>query len=677
MTWRAQLALVGTLCLTAFAGFAGLGWLHIIDSERAANRIETVLLPEISVLEEMRSAALAVFASTNEIILIHITNNYIDHLERHSEMPENTSAETMATGANAEDEDGKTLEIEQVADGRKQFLKAYRDFVDIVGPDPVVKAIQREWIYTWMVSQDIIQNIEDTVEMAEIEILRETLEGREIAMMALLGDVIRQTTAANYKSLDEATGTVRESAHYFSLVTFVGLLTLIGFALFTVRSLRRQEALLDDLRAESEKTAKALEDAETARNEAIRLSQTKSEFLAMMSHEIRTPMNGVIGMLELLKDTNPTAEQENYFEIIDASATALLTVINDILDLTRIQAGRIEIKPEPVDIGSLVHSVTDLVRAAVLNKGITLTVEIDPAVPHRPQLDPVRMRQVLTNIVGNAAKFTCQGSIDVSVWSANCKTIDGPVLFFAIKDTGPGIEPDMLREIFDPFTQSDSSLSRKHEGTGLGLSIAKGLIDSMHGQISVTSTPGVGSTFTLFVPLVSDATQAPPVPPLDTPNGAPAPKSNTPGIAPDHAATPGTTEPPKPKAHVNVLAVDDNPTNLLVAEKLVASMGYSVETAESGQEALDLVKQTNFDLILMDLQMPDMDGFQAMAAIRRELADSTPFRPMPPVVAMTAHASRIFAEESRERGMADHLSKPLTKSVLASCLDRYLGTPNR
>ena len=231
-------------------------------------------------------------------------------------------------------------------------------------------------------------------------------------------------------------------------------------------------------------------------------------------------------------------------------------------------------------------------------------------------------------------------------------------------DTGSGIEPEKLQEIFEPFTQSDSSLSRRHDGTGLGLSIAKGLVDGMHGQISVISTPGVGSTFTLYVPLVS----ADPVPSaLESGAAEDRPEGNGPASA----------ETQKETDHINVLAVDDNPTNLLVAEKMVASLGYSVATAGSGQDALEIVRRTNFDLILMDLQMPEMDGFQTMAAIRQLIADRAESRPMPPVVAMTAHASRIFAEESRERGMADHLSKPLTKAVLASCLEGYLGAPNR
>ena len=663
MPWRTQLALVATLCLSAFAGFAGLGWLHIADSQKAANRIETVLLPEISVLEEMRSAALGVISSTNEVLLIRLTDYFIEHMESHSEETGAGPAQDEASGSAKQVEEEIAQEIGQVAAGREQFLKASRDFVDIVGADASARAIQREWDATLAVSRTIIDSLRGTVDMTRIEDLREEFEEREIALLGLLSDVIRQTTAANYHSLDEATATVRQSVHYFTLVTVVGLLTLMGFALFTVRSMRRQEVLLDDLRAESEKTAKALQEAEIARNEAIRLSQTKSEFLAMMSHEIRTPMNGVIGMLELLKDTDPTEEQKSYFEIINTSANALLTVINDILDVTRIQAGRIEIKPEPVDIGELVHSVTNLVRAAALNKGITMAVEIDRTVPHRALLDPVRMRQVLTNIVGNAAKFTDQGSIDVSVWSAHCRTIGAPALFIAVHDTGPGIAPDKLQDIFDPFTQSDSSLSRRHEGTGLGLSIAKGLIDGMQGEISVTSTPGVGSTFTIRVPLVS----------ADAETAGNTPKSA--GLS--DGSIPPTSKADRPSDVINVLAVDDNPTNLLVAEKLVAALGYSVETADSGEEALEIVKRADVDLILMDLQMPGMDGFQTMAAIRREIANSAAFRPMPPVIAMTAHASSIFAEESRERGMADHLSKPLTKPALASCLEAYLGAPDR
>ncbi len=656
-----QLALVAAFCLLAFAGFAGLGWQRILEGQRAAERIQTVLLPEITVLEEMHTGALEVISSTNEVILIRVIEVHLDHLGIDGEDREET------------EEEEEEQELQQVAAGREKFLAGMQHFTALAGEGPMSRQIQVRWNAVETASGAILAETATGIHIQRVDELREDLEDAEIAMMTLLSDLIDQTTAANFRNLEAATATVQESARFFTLVAAVGTLTLIGFALFTVRSLRRRESLLEDLQAETDKTAAALEDAEHARNEAIRLSQAKTEFLAMMSHEIRTPMNGVIGMLELMKDTDLTGEQEEFVRIIDGSAAALLTVINDILDLTRIQAGRVDLRPEPVEVKELVCSVASLVRATTKKKGIALSVDFDETAPRLAQLDPVRMRQVLTNIVGNAAKFTDAGSIDISVWSSHCKTLNGPALYIAVNDTGPGIEDEKLAEIFDAFTQSDSSLSRRHEGTGLGLSIAKGLIEAMGGFVSVTSRLEVGSTFTIGVPLIAVAPEA------DGEDSQTAASGGT-GAASDALPAPAPASatavaPTAPAGRVDVLAVDDNPTNLLVAEKLVESLGYTVATAAGGEEALQIARRTEFDLILMDLQMPEMDGFQTMEAIRRALAEAGEYRPMPPVVAMTAHASRIFAEESLERGMVEHLSKPLTKPALASCLERYLGAP--
>lgn len=673
MSWRLQLALVSALCLAAFAAFAGLGWFQALESQRAANRIQTVLMPEMALLEDLRSAALRVITSTNEVVLIRLTEHHLEQSEA-NRSNDDTGDEGEA-GEAEEDEEGQ--ELEQVATARDRFNQALTDLAAIPEARTAVQMILRDWQAVVEASSGVLAGTEKAFDPQEVEELREKLETAEVVMLACLDKILRATTEANSREMRETTAKVDNAARYFTLVAAAGVLTLIGFALFTAWLLRGRDALVNELRAESANTAKALEEAEQARSEAIRLSQTKSEFLAMMSHEIRTPMNGVIGMLELLKDTDTTEEQDQFISVINSSATALLTVINDILDITRIQAGRIELQAEPVDLRDLVSSVTDLVRLSTQNKGVSLKVKIEEDVPLTPVLDPVRTRQILTNVIGNAAKFTEQGAIEIGVWTAHCEKIDGPALYFTVHDTGPGIEPDKLDEIFNPFTQSDSALNRRYEGTGLGLSIAKGLIDSMCGHISVTSTLGVGSTFTIGVPLIQ----------AEGREGAPSPSAGTEKTAPRVTPPPASAMPDGPaglpKMHVNVLAVDDNPTNLLVAEKLVHSLGYSVDTAAGGREALEIAHRVSFDLVLMDLQMPEMDGFQTMEAIRDLLAArlmklGAPHGAatrMPPVVAMTAHASKIFAEESRSRGMADHLSKPLTKAALATCLERYLGPP--
>lgn len=650
MTWRAQLALVGAVCLAGFGGFAGLGWVHSLESQRAAERLETVLLPEIDQLEDMRTSAMQVITLVNELVLARVADSY----EKHLSVQHGTSHFQPLPNV-----DGQR-ELMLISEGKKRYERALREFVNLTEAREPTNSFEFAKVKLWEAARKLLDATEGPFNIRDIEDLRRTFARREVELNSLLERVVADTTEANYHSLDSATKMVRRSTQYFTLVFAVGILTLLGFGLFSVQSLRKRESLLKKLRRESSKKAEALAKAEEARNEAIRLSQAKSDFLAMMSHEIRTPMNGVIGMLDLLRDTRTDDEQDHYIEIINGSATALLTVIEDILDVSRIQAGRVAFKLESTNIREIVTSTSDLVRAAALRNGVTMTVNIDDSIPPSVELDPVRTRQILTNVIGNAAKFTAKGTIDVAVWSEHSEKIDGMGIFIAVTDTGAGIPADKLTVIFDPFTQTDSSLSRRHEGTGLGLNIAKGLLEGMGGYIDLVSTEGVGSTFTLVLPLHPTADE----------NDGETPRIGHSNVQFLQTAQAAKTE-EQPRDYVNVLAVDDNPTNLIVAEHLVVNQGYTVKTADSGAEAVEIAKNTEIDLILLDLQMPGMDGFETMDAIRTALAD----RPIPPFIAMTAHAGKIFEDESRAHGMAGHLSKPLTKSALANFLTKYLGAP--
>lgn len=411
-----------------------------------------------------------------------------------------------------------------------------------------------------------------------------------------------------------------------------------------LRELKKAEAELDRERAE---LVLAKEAAEAA-------SRTKSTFLANMSHEIRTPMNAILGLAYLaLRQDLPDAQHET-FRRIHTAATGLLGIINDILDFSKIEARKLKLEAESFSLMEELRTINEIIRVRAQEKGIDLSCHVDPHVTRVERLvgDAGRLRQILLNLLGNAIKFTETGGVyfEVSVEALPRATKQSAtvILRFSVLDTGIGIAREALHTLFDPFAQADGSITRRFGGTGLGLTISHQLSDAMGGLLEVDSTYGQGSEFTVCIPFS-----------LDTAPSAPSKKAAPP---PDVHCLHGR----------RVLVVEDNEINQIIAVSLLDQVGIVSECADSGQAALAALESQSFDLVLMDIQMPHMDGLEATRRLRAR-GQSKPELQSLPVVAMTAHAMSEDHAKSLEAGMNDHLTKPINPEHLYATLCRWLG----
>ena len=395
------------------------------------------------------------------------------------------------------------------------------------------------------------------------------------------------------------------------------------------------------LQATEEKT----EQVEAARIQAECATRAQREFLANVSHEIRTPMNGILGMLDLALASDPAAEQQEYLDLAKESAESLLALLNGLLDYSKIESGRLELDPRDFSLGQCLKEVARSLSAQATQKGLSLTCRVQPGTPDALTGDTLRLRQILMNLIGNGIKFTDSGGVVVEV---RCDSISQTeaILFFSVADTGIGIPADRQKVIFEAFRQAEASTFRNYGGTGLGLAISRRLVELMGGHIWVDSETGRGSTFRFTVRM---GIQGPQVVAVGGSSGASdRPRENR-------------RIPPPPPTALRALIVEDNPVNQRLASWLLAKRGHSAAIAANGREALDILDRSRFDLILMDVQMPVMDGLTATAAIRnREKLTGKHV----PIIAMTACASEEDKQNCLSTGMDAYVSKPISAEEL-------------
>ncbi len=425
----------------------------------------------------------------------------------------------------------------------------------------------------------------------------------------------------------------------FGVFAAVGLVIFLTIMLMEAKRSQRRVVELLTLRYTTERVALEREQALAL---AEHHSEAKSRFLATMSHEMRTPLHGILGLARMLHDDEQRPLARNRLELLQRSGDHLLTVINDVLDFSKIEAGYLRVDSKRFELSVLVDEIIGVLSVSAAQKGLRLTLQYDLPRPCTVQGDPARLRQVALNLLGNALKFTEHGSVTLRVQPGERP---GDVLF-SVQDTGIGIEPQELARIFDAFHQVENSFARRHTGTGLGLTISRKLCQAMGGDMTCSSVPDQGSTFTFTLPL---------------------PQAEEPAVVTPEPDQQGLWSGPG----VHVLLVEDNPVNALVAEAILQHAGVVVTTVGDGLAAVEWLDKQQADLVLMDCQMPGMDGFEATRQIRWREHQRGWQRV--PIVALTANAHEADRLRCLEAGMDDHLAKPFSKEALLDVLERYLG----
>lgn len=387
-----------------------------------------------------------------------------------------------------------------------------------------------------------------------------------------------------------------------------------------------------------------------ANERALASARAKGAFLATMSHEIRTPINGVLGIAELLKMTSLQPTQREYVNAIHTSGDLLLRLVNDVLDFSKLEADQVQLEAVPFALAERLEQVLGLLRPRADEQALQLLFDVDASVPEFVRGDPTRLAQVVTNLVGNAIKFTGSGHVRLAVTTATNASAE-PQLQLRVEDTGIGMDPAAIEGLFRPFTQAEASTTRRFGGTGLGLAISRRIVRAMGGEVQVHSIPGQGSTFVVSIALV------------------PCESSLAVRSEADQLQTEPARALAKARVDATVLVVDDNSINRMVAKGMLEAAGYRVECCAGGREALHRLREPGIDLMLLDCQMPDIDGFEVLRAIRAGEAGPRDLT----VVALTASAFAADRARCLEAGVDDYLSKPVRAKVLTSMVEGHLS----
>jgi signal transduction histidine kinase/ActR/RegA family two-component response regulator len=426
-------------------------------------------------------------------------------------------------------------------------------------------------------------------------------------------------------------------AAYYQLLWVRILALLLACTFLGAIAWRRHNLSLKRTRLLEEKVDERTLELENAMRAAQSANLAKTEFLATMSHEIRTPMNGVLGAVQILNGSTLDSDQQKLVNVIRQSSEDLVGIVDDILSLSKVEAGKLTLEKTTVVIPALCENLVALFQPKAEAKGIGLNVILEDSAPKQILSDPQRLRQILLNLIGNAVKFTSEGHVLLRV---NSDPVSNTICFH-VEDTGLGIPEDKISTLFDPFVQADSSTTRKFGGSGLGLAIVHRFVEAMQGSVEIESEPGRGSTFRARFPLEL-------APALDSPQ-KPA------------ALTPGNFE------GLKVLIAEDNPVNQMVFERMLLRLGCQIRLAQNGREALSILREQPIDLILMDCQMPELDGYQTTTELRSWGGSYTSL----PIIALTASAMVEDRQRCLDVGMNDFLSKPLILAALQEKLDQW------